>query len=534
MCTRSLIAGLLLLVIAGSVEAKQTQGKVTYIAAGAVYVSLGTESGVRDSSLVYIVKGRDTVAVLRVFAVSSKSSAASIIRSRRKINVGDIAVAEEEKKQVKSPAQIGVRVDTNRAGIASSVAAVQCDTVARKPDASFVKIQGRVSAQYFTTRYWNANDNISQPAIALNLRGTFRDVPLTLDAYGYYRSLSYGNARLFSSTSIDQSRIYRLSLQYRQDGNSLMIGRFVPADAPTIGYIDGLMVSRKFDAFLFGTAVGYQSRSTLNGLTTAYKKLAVFGNYQSTGSVNVSASAAYTRNYFHFALDREAVSMFANIYSMRGWSLYANGELDLRKKSGESFLLSPSLTSAIVSVNVPVTDVLSLSAGGDVSRPFADFSMVQFIADSLLDRTLRSGINVGFNLTVMRGLNIMETYMPRSAPGRFGGEYTNTSSMLFNNILSSGVMFRTNYTLSSNQYTSSNALSVNVERNVIDALQVTLYYQRARYTLKSIGENNISASFGGDLLWLLSQQLSLVVTYNRLDGFGRVSKTIFTEFSYRF
>jgi hypothetical protein len=54
---------------------KPVTGTVTYVAAGTVYTSLGRESGVQDSTLLYVKANGDSIAVLRVLAVSSKSSA---------------------------------------------------------------------------------------------------------------------------------------------------------------------------------------------------------------------------------------------------------------------------------------------------------------------------------------------------------------------------------------------------------------------------------------------------------------------------
>ena len=45
-------------------------GKVTYLASGSVYLSIGRDQGLEDSVHVFVLRSLDTIAVLQVFAVS--------------------------------------------------------------------------------------------------------------------------------------------------------------------------------------------------------------------------------------------------------------------------------------------------------------------------------------------------------------------------------------------------------------------------------------------------------------------------------
>jgi hypothetical protein len=64
-------------------------GRVTYIASGSVYLSAGRNQGVEDSARVFVFRSTDTIAVLQVFAVSSKSAVCRILEERRTILLGD-------------------------------------------------------------------------------------------------------------------------------------------------------------------------------------------------------------------------------------------------------------------------------------------------------------------------------------------------------------------------------------------------------------------------------------------------------------
>jgi len=510
---------------------KDVKGKVTYVAAGTIYTSLGSEAGVKDSSDIFVVRGQDTVAVLRVIAVSSKSSSALIVKARAIISVGDMVISAVEERNQR--AAVAAADSTSRFILTSLDSATNR---ALKPAVipSIVSVQGRISAQYMTTVFEAPAANITQPALILNLKAAARDIPLSFEMYGNYRTLTYGRGGLFSVGSVDQSRLYRLSLQYNDGVNATMVGRFVPIAAPAIGYLDGVLFSRTFGELLVGTAAGYQSRSSLNGLNTAYKKVSLFAKYQTAGSSSLFASAAYTRNYFHFDLDRELVSTLVSVSTVNGLGFYFNGDLDLRQKEGGELVLSPSLTNLHASVNYPFARFLSVSLGADLARSYADYSFIRNVPDSLLDRTARSGVSVGFNVSALQGITLSNIFTPRSSDEGFGKEYANVSSLIFSNVFASGVLLRANVNFTANQYSSTRGMGMSVEKSVFDVLQFSVSYQRSRYTVTSLEETNDNTSYVVDALWFVTRDITLSADYNRFDGFGRVSTTIFGELSYRF
>jgi hypothetical protein len=61
--------------------------RVSFLAGTTVYVSAGRKDGLADSCKALILKNQDTVAVLSMIAVSSKSSSWSVDRSSREIVV---------------------------------------------------------------------------------------------------------------------------------------------------------------------------------------------------------------------------------------------------------------------------------------------------------------------------------------------------------------------------------------------------------------------------------------------------------------
>jgi hypothetical protein len=523
----------ILLMSSASASQKVVTGRVTYIASGTIYTSLGRQSGVKDSTVVYVTENSDTLSVLKVFAVSSTSSACRVVSTRRPIKVGSdvlASVVEEE------PA---AAVDTTRPSPGTSeTTSLSLNTPrgSKKElnERSFVEIQGRVSAQYYGRFYQTPTANTAQPGVVLNLRASARDVPLKFELYSNLRTLSFGSASPFSGNAINQSRIYRLSLEYDDGIHTASVGRIVPSFIPSAGYIDGVLLSQRVGGFVVGTMLGYQPDASLKEVQTNFKKVALFTQYIVPGPAGFMVSSAYSRTYFHSGLDREVISAQVNAFSLTDVFVYANSEVDLRKKSGDQLILSPSLTSLFVNVNYRVARALTVGIGGDASRPVFVFSSIRSIPDSLLERNLRGGMNLSVSLFLPGGLSVSNTFTPRTSKGTFGQDYSNNSSAGLADVLSTGVGVRSYVNVNSNDYTNSFGYGLNIQRHFIDLLDLTLRFQEYRYTIKQISQRDRSRTFGADLLVSLTRALGLLASYDRLLGYGADSHTLFAELTVRF
>ena len=509
-------------------EEKTVTGTVTYVAAGTVYTSLGRESGAKDSTLVYVKSASDTLGILQVFAVSSKSSACRIVTSKREIKTGDSVVA---RMVVEPPKPAPAVAQTQSGGLTSEVPGIRSKApVVSGP----VEVRGRVSAQYYVNRYDNPLYNTTQPGVVINLRARSTDIPLKFELYSNIRRLSYGNTSPFSSGATDQSRIYGLNLEYSDGKNDLSFGRIIPTMAPSVGYIDGVLLARKVGVMTFGSTLGYQPSYALQGISTDYKKFAFFASVQPSDSMNMTVSTAYARTYYLNVLDREVVSGNVSLYTLDGFQVYGYSEFDLRKASLGQFKMSPALTSLFANVSYRLTPFLSLGVGMDASRPLYTFSVARFIPDSLRETRLRSGITTTVSLYFPGGIMLSNTYSPRTSESPFASVYTNYTILSVADFLSSGVSVRSNFNLNANQYSTSNGYGVTLQRNIMMIADLDVRYQQNAYTLKNYDGTQTSRTVGSDLIINLARGLGLMVTYDRLTGYGMTSNSIFGEFSVRF
>jgi hypothetical protein len=518
---------ILLISVAAEAQDITVTGKVTYVSSGTVYLSVGRGSGLHDSVLVYVVSRKDTVATMKVFAVSSKSSACTILRSVREIVVGDNVVRlmrQEEKKEIV-------------ARLVDSTATVRLEALQSKVpkpvENPAVSLQGRISLQYYMVQFDNSAYNLNQPGLVVSLSATARDLPLKMEIYGNMRSGSRGGTSPFLAGSTNDSRIYRFSLEYDDQFNVVTVGRILPLYAPSIGSIDGVSYARRFGNFLAGGAVGFQPTLSQQGISTDARKLSFFARYMNHDFYDLNITAAYARTTFLSQLDREVVSLGLNAYSAGGLSIYGYSDIDLRTKSGDQLTFSPTVSSALCMINYRLADFVTVGIGADASRPVYLFSTTQPLADSLLDRKLRSGATLSLNLYLANALGIYNSYTPRSFDVGFGKEYTNYSSVYWSNVFSSGFMARGTYTMTSNEFTTSHGYGVNLQRNVF-GVDLTVRYQQLKYNILQLNESNQSETFGADMMVLLSNRMSWIVSYDGVSGYGSRMNSLFTELSWRF
>lgn len=523
-----LVTGLILVACAASAQVREVRGKVTYIAAGAIYTSLGRDAGVQDSSMLSIVSNGDTIATIKIFAVSSRSSAARVISSSRDPRIGDDIVGSvvEQTAEGKDP-EIKV-IDS----IAIGRKQVSSPLSATEPDEDVFQVRGRLGLQYFTSLYSNPDFNLRQAGIVMNLRGMMTRIPLQLDLYANLRTLSVGRRSPLSAGSRNQSRVYNLAVSYDDTTTVISVGRIIPSAAPSVGYIDGVMISQRAGDFTVGASAGLQPEFSLRGISSDYKKLALFARYSPPAAGSVSL--AYARTYFHSAIDREAVSLYGNLVLSPELFVYVNSEADLRRKSAGDFVLAPRLTNMYANIMYRGIRSLSIGIGADASRPYYSFETIRLVPDSLLVDELRSGASISLHWLLPGGIMLYNSFNPRSSEKGFGKEYGNHSSFNINNILSSGTNVRAHMNMNVSRFTKTTGYGVAVQRSFESMFDVTLRFNRSTYRISQTGVKNTSTTLGADVLVFLSRSLSLLATYDRLNGYGTISNALFAELSVRF
>jgi hypothetical protein len=508
---------------------KKVNGSVTYIAAGSVYLSIGREQGLEDSLVVNVFRNNDSVAVLQIFAVSSKSSVCRIKKEFKKILIGDSIASN-----IPLPKEI---IQPERAAISEAVkndsAPERSLVLVQEHKQSWIQLRGRIGLQYNAIFFDQSSLNMQQPGLLVSLRGDLTDTPIKFDMYGTLRKTGRNGLASFSSKATNDSRIYRMSMEYDDQKNIIAVGRILPLYASSSGYVDGVSLSRRFGKFISGVSIGYQPDVNLQMPSPDIKKFVLFGYYQGNDSWNSTASSAYSRIWSTAGIERETFSSFYSVYSPSGFSLYTSSDIDLRSLSGGKNEFAPSLSLFIGTINYRFIDWLTAGIGIDASRPVYSLSSNKTIPDSLLDKQLRSGMSLNFNLSFWRGTGVYNSTTLRFGEAGFGKEYSNSSNIYYHNAINSGVNIRLNFLINENTVAHTNGYGIALQRNVFGA-DCGIRYQQNKSEIRQLGIINITTTLGADLSIFLTRQLTFIGSYDKMDGLGSTSRSLFMELSWRF
>jgi hypothetical protein len=526
-----LIFGVASILLTGSLAAQDTlvRGGVTYIGPDAVYASIGRSSGIADSSILLIRSGGDTIAVLKVFAVSSKSSVSHILHSTRPPRIGD--QVEASVKIQGQPAPTATVTDTatrlmRRMGTESP-------SIRSQGGRPAITLGGRASIQYLRTTQPSYGRTITQPGLVLNLRGAARDIPLRFELSGNIRSMVYGKQLFFSSDQTNRSRIYRMFIEYDDTTNRITFGRFVPPGAMTTGYTDGVMFSRTEGFLTLGTSAGFEPSFAQQGLSTDMKKFSLFALVNAPDFMRMSANLSYTKRYDHTAVDREVVSSGIMMTPSPDLFITVQGDIDLRQPSGGELRSKAALTSLNAMVNERIIPELSVGAGVSAWRPVYSYASIAGIPDSLLDHQIQTTPSVSFTINLPRGVSMTSMYSPRSSANGFGSEYNASSALSAWNLAGSGFSVRGTYTRNLTPFTVLQGYGASLGRSFGRFGDATFRYQGYHYDYRQIDMSYNSSTLGLDGLVAVTSSLSLSGSVERMIGPGMDGYNIFAELSVR-
>jgi hypothetical protein len=522
---------IVLLATSFSVAQNNVGGRVTYLASGSVYLSIGKDIGMEDSTRVFVLRSLDTIAVLQVFAVSSKSSVCKILEERGKIQLGDSIRA-----LVSNPTVVVQPVLQKF----DSTAEMHIDSSSRKflmmpaqVEKKWLNMRGRIGFQYSAILFDDAQLNMQQPGFVVSLRGDMTNAPIKFDMYGIVRTTGRNNASPFSSRATNESRVYRFSFEYDNQTVIVAAGRILPVYASSVGYVDGVSVARRMGKVVSGIAIGFQPDASLQLPTTDMKKFLVFTQYQPNDAWNTTASASYAHVWSPSGIEREALSTYVSMFSPHGFSLYASSDIDLRSLSNGENRFSPVLSLLVCSANYRFSEIVTAGIAFDASRPVYSLSSNRTIPDTLLDKQLHSGISFNVNLSLWRGTGMYNVYTIRFSGAGFGNEYSNSSSLYYNNVVKTGVNIRMNYLINKSSFTLMNGYGINVQRNVF-GVDVGVRYQQNRSEISQVQMTNTTTTFGTDISAFLTNQLTLMGSFDLMRGLGSTSRSFFIELSRRF
>ena len=516
-------------------QQRAVRGTITFISGDVFYISAGREMGIRDSSRAFLFARTDTVAVLQVIATSSSSSACTVLTAKRRPVVGDTLniPLETHAATVAEPASTKSVNDssiTSPREVASPL--IKQEQPVTKP---FATAHGRIGARYLTILPSASSAlAITQPGIAFSLRGKINDTPLQFILLGNVRTLIYGSSSPFQSGAINQTRIYRASLDYDDAVYRVSLGRITSTFAPSTGYTDGLLLSRRIGDFLLGASGGYEPSFAQQSVSTDYRKFSLFGGYQPESNSQYTIGVSYGKTYYHSEVDREVASGSVTMFPLRDMYIYAQSEVDLRTKKNDELTTRPKLTNLIANVDYRFSTLFSFGVGVVSARPAYSFAVVRAIPDSLLDMRLQTSPTASINFYFPSGISLYSRFTPRTSDQEFGKEFSHYTSLGLVNALDLGVALRGAYNINSTPTIRTNGYSVTMQKTVPVVGDINARYQFYRYKFLALDETRTSKSIGLDIITPVVQALTCWSSIERTAGLDADATTVSLELSWSF
>ena len=417
MSQERLVRGAILLIAFSSLalaQQRELTGRVTFVAGPTVYTSIGRNNGLSDSSHAIIRSGKDTIAVLRFMAMSSRSSSWTIVSATRDIAVKDVIVATVETALEKK--ELSAKDTVRSAMIVPRSFERRIERQYEQESA--VAVHGRLSFQYYGVQFEDRQNALAQPAVAFNIEATARAIPLRITVYGVHRQQVRGNLNPLRKTSRPETRLYRVSAEYDDGTTMLLAGRIYPLTSLPTSAVDGFSAGRRFGKMIAGFAGGAEPSLTFKLRQKHLWKGMAFIGYQTTTPFFWETGLVYTRSYIQQALVRETMSFSLSAFTPSGFSITGFSDIDLRRPLSQSGPGDPSLTSLMVLGTVRILPQLSLFAGVDGARPVPSATDYGIIPDTLFNRTLRSGLTAGTSLSLRSWLLNLSVSRDRKHSGR--------------------------------------------------------------------------------------------------------------------
>ncbi len=522
------IALFFLLSFTGIATAQEAEvsGLVTFVAGPTLYASLGRKDGVIDSAQSIIRAGSDTVAILRLAALSSRSSSWTILRRTRDLRVKDTIVVSIASSG-ESPAAAR---DTVRSALALP-ADFGNRMTQRYGQTPAVSIHGRFSLQYYGIQFEDRLQSMAQPALGFSLSAAARDVPLQVTVYGVHRQRARGSLSPFDGTSRPETRLYRVSAEYDDGTTMLLAGRISPMSSLPMSVVDGFSAARRFGNFAAGIAGGAEPTLTFSLRQKRLWKGMAFLGYQADTPFPWGGGIIYTRSYIRTALVRETASFSFALYAPSGFSINGYSDIDLRQPLSKTDSGDPSLTSVRILGSARIHSSVSVFAGIDGARPVPAPTDYGIIADTLFNRTMRSGLTAGTSV-FFRSWSWNLTLSPRMGPGTFAQEYAASTSVGTRDLLSSGTGIQATANFNTNALTTYSSYGLQTRRSDF-GLDWRLRFQYYGSSIRQLNTRREGSVVGFDIVALLSQSVSFMATFDSWRG-ATFMNVLFVDVSWRF
>jgi len=528
-------------------------GQVTYIAADAIYINIGADNGIGVGDTLVVRKNHRKAILLQVMSLSSKSASAKVVSPIGEVAVGDTVTSLRAKslwcsaatdsvsmKQAKTDTTL-LQANTPPPKQERILAQATETPVSLLPQEEGNTIRGRFSLQYYSM------NSIQYSEFNFYQAGAVLDFNIERIAGSYFNLSLYVNSRYdlseqlrssFGNSARFNARFYQFVLEYKNPNArfGFCLGRFSSPYIAGVGIFDGGVITYSNGNFQVGILGGTQPGYVNSEVQSDNKKFAAYVSYEAGdySSTKVQSSVAFAQQYYLKHADRAFFYIQNSLFLGNQFNIFQNAEIDLNDFQNGQRLSKPRLSNLFLSVGYRPLNWFNLTAGYSGRRNVRMLEFYEFIPDSLFDYTMFHDVRASVGLRFPYGV-----YLTGSSSLRMHERYDRNSlahsiGLQISDILGTSISSYLRYSMNDNVYNKSNSISLDLSRDILDNLYVTIKGERYYYSLTSSTYSATRYSLGADVLYRISNLVYSLLNIERVwdREFGMVRA--FVETGVRF
>ncbi len=409
-------------------QISKKQPIVKYITKDAVYVNAGKSEGLLVGDTLKVIHDGQIGAFVVITHLSSKSTAARVIRSMFKIEIGDKVVLPHINFSAEMHSREGQPVRKSRQKVRRGVSRKTKKKAANHLQ-GYYSIQSYLQDANGGMRLSSFQPSMSGRLKIKNLLGTGMEFRLRQRSRFYNRSYSSGY-----SLRGDEwvHRVSEICLSYAPKNSAVRfgIGRVYSRHIRGIGLIDGVYISTGLGAhFRVGVAAGMEPNFQTSAFNSKRNKYGAFLALE-TGSYarqRFATTVAFSASSENGTVNREFVYLQNNYTLANRISLYQSVEIDLNRRwrraaAGKSLTFS----NIYLTANLHLSDAISLNFSYDARKNVRTLNTIN-TPDSLFDDVVRKGLSTGLSLNlpanIRLGANLFVRFQEGHTPNTVSSSY---------------------------------------------------------------------------------------------------------------
>lgn len=516
-------------------QTSRLEGKVGYISSQLVYVGFDNTDGISEGDSLYLMDKGNSVPVLKVKYISSKSAACE--RLKEIDFKADMVIIAK----IKSVTPEIVETTSNNFVITNEEVKPEVQEIIQL-GSSDPEVKTELSGRYSLQSYSNFN-NFNTSGDYQRWRHSFKLGLKNLGTEG----LSFSTYSIFAykadewnkvSSSLGSAlKVYDLNLNYKfSTSTQFWLGRYLNRKISNISIVDGLHFENSFSFLTVGLVLGSRPNFSDFGLNTKLFEYGVYLNRADTvGSGVMENTLSVFEQTNNFITDRRFIYLQHSNNIINRVNLFASTEVDLYKKEKGVSENAFSLTSLYLSAAYSPVREFSFNVSYDARKNVYDYETFKSLSDSILENETRQGFRVRTTIRPVSNLilgihyGFRENKSDLKGSTNYGGNVSYTALPLIN--ASAGFNFNR---LSSN-YLDGYVYAFNIVKYLSDyKSDISFGFRQTDYTFVNsapdLNEKALLIDFSTSVFSPFSFSISYEGVFESTRTYGRILLDITTRF----